>query len=182
MGIYASIQANMGANLFGVIIQITSICTGLSADLASWLLLTIMAIVAYFVHKPEVGLGTILSPFLNSLGMRIAMYLAPTTDLFAVQVMYLVVGLTILSFGVVLTIKSQLGTGAYDAFLFAFAHKYKKPYQLVKWILEGIMVIIVLLFKQPLTIATIISIFAVGFLIEWFDKLLDKVSFFRATN
>ncbi len=172
IGIVLMMKANIGLNpwwtfTFGIS-QIFGISTGLVVQIFGLLFITI----AYFLGvKP--GITTVLEMILIGLYIDfLSSFTFLIPDIFILQVLVSVIGLTILCFGLSLTISTGLGAGPKDSFTIAIMKKTNTNISQIKLIIEGSILIIGIIIGGPFGIGTIISTLLTGHLLSTFFKTL----------
>lgn len=92
------------------------------------------------------------------------------------RIMVLVLGITILSFGIGLIIKADLGCDAYTTLNLGISGTMHISYAIVQIVLNFIILaFIVVVDKSFINIGTIINLLAVGLLIEFYNTLINTL-------
>lgn len=140
------------------------------------LLCVFMIVVTFIVYRKNIGLATILALLITQYPMDFVYNNVTKPDSIALCLLLFIVGDIIISLGVALIIKSDLGMSDYEAFYFSFANRFHWNFVHVKYVCDAAFLLIVLLLDfSKVGIGTIISYLLTGKLIEFFNKKLDKL-------
>lgn len=144
----------------------------------------ILAIILFFDRK-IIGWGTIFNLVL--VGYMIEFFISmlesfidPTQFAFIVQLLITVVAILIFTFGVALYMDADLGVSPYDAIAPVITDRVSASYKTVRMIQDIVVVITAWILGGPVGVATFITGFLAGPLIDFFSnrftrKLSDKV-------
>lgn len=174
LGIYLSIQANIGLAPWDAFSMGISIVTGLSfGDVV--VLTGILIIGLDFFLKEKIGYGTLLNAILIGTFLDLISFLAPIPQMngYFSGISMLLLGQMIISFASYLYIGAALGCGPRDALMVALCKRVPKaPVGLVRGLLEGTVLLIGWLLGAKVGIGTVIAVFGIGFVIQWTFHLL----------
>ena len=120
--------------------------------------------------KQPVGLGTILDTLVIGKLCDLFLWLdfIPTFDFLPAQILMLVISLFICSIGCCLYTSAGLSVGPRDTLMIAISKKLTKtPIGVIKGAIEGIVFVIGVLLGGPVGVGTIISVFGIGFILQF---------------
>ena len=133
-----------------------------------------LLIVVFFINKKNIGLSTLFVVLLNQYPVD---FFSSIITLFCKfhDVMYCVIGAIFVAIGCNIMICSKLGMGIYDALLFGIAEKTNKSYVFIRYIVDGIFLVLTFLLKGYIGIGTIIPYLIVGNLITITQPYIKKL-------
>lgn len=135
---------------------------------------TIMILVAYILDKDNIGLGTILYMLLIDLPLSFFQGLLPNPGSIYASIVYSVLGVVFLAFGIELTVHTGLGTVAYEAFIYGLKKKFNYSFVLTKYVVDASLLVIAASFGQRIELGTIIYLVACPLIMEMMGKLIKK--------
>lgn len=134
--------------------------------------------VVFFTGRHMIGLGTIINMvlvgFLISGFSTLFSAVLPAADTLLMQAAYLAVALVIFDFGVSAYICAGSGTSPYDAIAPIVVERKNWAYRYVRWVQDIVVVIIAAILGGPVGLATVITAFFNGPLIEFFTKKFNE--------
>lgn len=138
----------------------------------------LILLIVFFVNRPMVGMGTLINllligPVSDYSTMFLEKQIQNPTPV--TKFLILAIGLVIMAMGVSLYTSTNIGTSAYDS-LFITIHK-KNPkisLGLARIITDAISIVIGYLGKAILGIGTILNVFLMGPMVEFFNKTTSK--------
>ncbi|ERK28983.1 YczE/YyaS/YitT family protein [Clostridium intestinale] len=174
LGVVLTIQANIGLAPWDAFSVGGSNITGITYG--NVVILTGVGILIFIVLlKEKIGLGTILNTVLIGamsdilLGLKII----PVMDNFFFGLIMLLVGQIVISFGSYFYIGQGLGSGPRDSLMIALSKRLPNvSIGVIRGGIEGTALIIGWLLGAKVGIGTIISVFGIGFIIQYTFKLL----------
>lgn len=174
LGVVLTIQANIGLAPWDAFSVGVSNITGITYG--NVVILTGVGILIFIVLlKEKIGLGTILNTVLIGamsdvlLGLKII----PVMDNFFFGLIMLLVGQIVISFGSYFYIGQGLGSGPRDSLMIALSKRLPNvSIGVIRGGIEGSALIIGWLLGAKVGIGTIISVFGIGFIIQYTFKLL----------
>lgn len=174
LGVVLTIQANIGLAPWDAFSVGVSNITGITYG--NVVILTGVGILIFIVLlKEKIGLGTILNTVLIGaisdilLGLKII----PVMDNFFFGLIMLLVGQIVISFGSYFYIGQGLGSGPRDSLMIALSKRLPHvSIGVIRGGIEGAALIIGWLLGAKVGIGTIISVFGIGFIIQYTFKLL----------
>ena len=181
LGVTLFLLANLGTDPFNVLIQglhrligSTRITHGTVHISICFLIILILL----FVDRSYIGIGTVICMFCG--GPIIDFFTLLLGPLFAGEVSLIVriavnfLGCVILAFGMTIVIKSEAGTGPNDLVAVVLSDKLKKPFGIVRVIVDLIFTGIGFALGGTVGIGTIICAFLVGPVANFFFPTVEK--------
>jgi uncharacterized membrane protein YczE len=156
---------------------------GLSLGVYQLIVNIIILILVFIFKKKYIGIGTIINMVLTGFfidfytGLFDAFFKAKMTIL--LQVVFLIVGIMIFTFGASFYMSAKLGNAPYDAIAPIIVDYTKSQYRIVRIAQDIFFVIVAFIFGGPVGVGTVINAFFTGPLIDfWNNKvsepLIDK--------
>lgn len=124
--------------------------------------------------KQSIGFGTLLDIFVigKTTDLILSLEIIPSIESLPIAIGCLVISLFIQSFGVYLYSSAALSVGPRDAMMIAIAKKFNHlSIGTIKGVIEGTVFIIGLLLGAPVGIGTLISVFGIGFILQFTLKI-----------
>ena len=173
-GVAISSQALLGTDPSVSFSQAASIKFGI--DFGTMITITniTLLIVVFFINKKNIGLSTLFVVLLNQYPVDFFSSIINHSDIFIVNVMYCVIGAIFVAIGCNIMICSKLGMGIYDALLFGISEKTNKSYVFIRYIVDGIFLVLTFVLGGYIGIGTIIPYLLVGNLIKYTKPYIDK--------
>ncbi|MBR2788064.1 MAG: hypothetical protein IKD94_02765 [Erysipelotrichaceae bacterium] len=157
--------------------EAVSIYTGRDFSVVANITETIMILAAYMFEKKNIGLGTILYMLVIDVPLSYFKQLLPNSGgSFAVSIIYSFLGVFFLSFGIELTIHSELGTVAYEAFIQGLKKKMNYSFVMTKYAVDAILLAVTVSLGEKLRLGTIICFLICPLLMEEIGRILEKHS------
>lgn len=130
-----------------------------------------MAVIVCLFNYRQLGIGTIVCLIVGAYTMDIAsLYIGTFTGIY--RILAFCLGLILMSLSIALASKTDIGKNPYDALCFSISNKINKKYNIIRFSIDSILLVIGLLLGGTLNIGTVISILCVGNLAEVFMKLI----------
>lgn len=134
----------------------------------------IILVLIFIFGKKYIGIGTVINMVLA--GFFIDFYTEIFTSLNLVahnilmQLLFLVIGILLFSFGASLYMGAELGNAPYDAIAPVIVDKTGAPYRVIRVIQDVTFSVVAFVFGGPIGIGTFISAFLTGPFISFFDQ------------
>jgi uncharacterized protein len=174
LGSFLTIQANIGLAPWEAFSMGGAYLTHLSYG--NIVVITgFIIIVIDFVYKEKIGFGTILNAILIGKFVDLIQFvnIVPKMSNFWLGLLMLLLGLFVICIGSYFYIGACLGCGPRDALMVALGKRLPKvPIGAIRGLLEGTVLIIGWLLGAKIGIGTIISVFGIGFILQFTFKLL----------
>lgn len=179
VGIVMTINANLGMQPWDVLHQGLSNKFGITIGMAT-IIVAALTMIADFIFGDNIGWGTVANMVLVGLFMDMIIYsgFIPEANEVASGITLLILGLLILSFGMVFYMDSGLGNGPRDGLMVCLQKKTGKSANTVKITMDIIALAIGILLGGKVGVGTIISAFGLGIAI----KIVFKICRFDATK
>lgn len=181
-GIGAISKINLGADPLTALYYALMNISGLSLGTITALFNAGMFIVGFLLNKKNVGIATILFIFVSKWPVDFGFQYAYVSDNLFINIILCILALYLIGLGAAFFIVSGLGANAYDSIVLGICdciHKEDK-FVVVKYILDGIALILALILKGPIGIGTILSFALIGVFTKLSQKMLIK--FFELNN
>lgn len=134
-----------------------------------------MVVITFILDRKQLGIGTLVSPFIIQMGIDIAFPLINIPSNQMINFLFFLLGLLGLSLGISMTICADVGKGSYDALLISLSNLFNKEYTIVRWIIDAVLIGLGLCLHGSLTAGTIVAILLLGKCITFFNKQYKKV-------
>ena len=173
LGAALSIQSGIGVNAWDTFAL--GIAKVLPLSYGTVVLYTGIAVLLIdLCMKQSIGIGTLADIFIigKTTDLILSLNILPTIQSLPIAIICLITSLFIQSFGVYLYSSAALSVGPRDAMLIAIAKKFNHlSIGMIKGIIEGAVFIIGFALGAPVGIGTLISVFGIGFILEFTLKL-----------
>lgn len=173
LGIFLTIQANLGLAPWDALNQGLTNITGMSFGTSS-IVISVVILLIDVALKEKIGVGTIINSVAIGLfvDMLYAIDIIPTSDSIWLSLAMLLGGMLLIAFATYLYIKAGLGAGARDGLMVALCKRLKKwPVGAVRALLEGSVLGISALMGAPIGVGTVITVLGLGFATELVFRL-----------
>lgn len=174
LGSFLSIQANIGLAPWEAFSMGGSYLTHLSYG--NIVVISGFVIIAIdFAFKEKIGFGTILNAILIGKFVDLIQFtnMVPLMSNFWLGILMLLLGQVIICIGSYFYIGSSLGCGPRDALMVALGKRMPKvPIGAIRGLIEGTVLIIGWLLGAKVGIGTVISVFGIGFILQFTFKVL----------
>lgn len=172
-GAALSIQSGIGVNAWDTFAL--GIANVLPLQYGTVVLLTgIVVLLIDLLMKQAIGIGTLTDIFVigKTTDLFLHLDIIPKIETLPIAIICLITSLFIQSFGVYLYSSAGLSVGPRDAMMIALAKKFHHlSIGLIKGVIEASVFIIGFLLGAPIGIGTLISVFGIGFILEFTLKL-----------
>ena len=171
LGVTLFLLADLGADPFNVFVQglfrtLSNFTTILTHGYTHASVCIIIMVILLFVDKSYIKIGTILCMIFGGPIIDFFTFLLKNIihsgNPFAIRILTLGIGCIILAFGMTIVIKSDAGTGPNDLVAIVISDKLKKPFGIVRIIVDFSFVLIGFSLGGIIGIGTIICAFLVG--------------------
>lgn len=167
-------QSGWGADAITVFYGGLSSTFAITVGLASTWTAIGMLILAGIIDWRQLGLGTLITPFFTQFGIDFAMGLIPHQQGTITFFMF-AIGLLLMAIGIAAMIDANLGKFSYDALILGIIGRTKKPFHMIRWTCDILLLISGMILGGSVTIGTFIAIFVLGKLIPFFTNLVNKL-------
>lgn len=173
-GVALAVKAGLGTSSLDVLIELVSRKVGISVGRITFFAQIIMVVTALILYPKNIGIGTVLALFLTQFPIDLVYSITPQSEVFIINLIMVSVGTVLTSLGSAMIIDAGLGMGTYEALTFSIAYRFNIKYLYVKYCLDAIFLILLIVFGGTIGIGTIISYLFIGKLIEIFKEILEK--------
>ena len=174
VGVAFTTKAGLGTNALDVLDEIIANKTGISFGRITFIAQILMIVFAFIFDRKTIGIGTLMAMFLTQFPIDITYSLINRSDSFIINLLMVIIGVIVMAFGASMIIKGKLGMGTYEALTISIANRLNVRFVYVKYVLDSIFLILVIIFKGNIGVGTIITYLFLGKLIELFNNLLDR--------
>lgn len=164
-----------GADPITVFYEGVSATLGVTQGTASNLTAIGMVLLTLLIDRRQLGLGTILAPFILGYGIDLFLSLPLEPPGIAANILLLVAGLGGIALGIACQIVANFGRASYEGLTISICEKYNKSYVVVRWCLDGLLLLSGVLLGGRLTIATLVAALLLGKLIAFFLSTLRRL-------
>lgn len=182
LGIQFTILSRIGAGAYDALNYNLSVFLDISLGTAM-IITTVILFIITMILKPrlEYFIGFLLAAFV---GLMIDFFskIIPSVDIFPLQVLYFILGMLNIAFGVALIICSKMPMNAMDNLMMIIVRKTKKPVALIKTLLEVLYAAVAIVLGYlsgigfgAVSLGTIIMTFLMGPLINIFLKVIKPI-------
>lgn len=182
LGIQFTILSRIGAGAYDALNNNLSVFLDISLGTAM-IITTVILFIITMILKPrlEYFIGFLLAVFV---GLMIDFFskIIPSVDIFPLQVLYFILGMLNIAFGVALIICSKMPMNAMDNLMMIIVRKTKKPVALIKTLLEVLYAAVAIVLGYlsgigfgAVSLGTIIMTFLMGPLINIFLKVIKPI-------
>lgn len=175
LGITLNVRANFGAD------PLTTACVGLcdifnlSLGVINLFMSGSQIVIGYILEKRNVTVFTFLSVLLVSLFIEITGFIIPVGTSLIYRIICLFFGVMLYAFGIAYQQGVNIGYNNYDVAVFGVMKVTKiKSYKVVRWIFDGIYLVIGFILGSTIGVGTVVVLLFTGILVELFVKLLKK--------
>lgn len=170
-------RINLGADPFTAFENVLKNATGLTLGTVAALINAIMVVVGYLLSKKNVGVATVLFIFVSKWPIDFGYEYCYVSNNKYINILLCVVALFLIGLGAAFFIVSSLGANAYDSIVLGISDRLNKgdKFVLIKYICDGIFLIIDVIFKGPIGIGTVLSFLLIGPFVSICKKALIKI-------
>ena len=136
-----------------------------------------MLIYAFMMERKTVGIGSFLSMFLIEFPIDLVYESVPRSGNYVIRIIYVLIGIVLISFGAELIVHAELGMGSYEAFMYTFVYRNGWKFTYVKYACDSIFLLLTILLKGHVGIGTILTYLLVPECMELASSLIRKIRF-----
>ena len=179
-GVALFLLGNLGADPFTSFQLAVGQLIGISVGTMSVILNVLILVAYFFIDRPLIGFGSIA--FAAGMGPCINFFYAllghtlPNPPSFALALIYISVGAVLLAAAICHYLALNLGAQATDLIALNIAKKTKKTYGFGLSCFNLVLFISAVLLGSPWGIGTLVCVFVVGRLVDWFSHFLNPIS------
>lgn len=179
LGVSLCLYGNVGVDPFTSMNIAFSSKLGISLGKFQLIVNAVLLVCVLLLQKKFIGIGTILNMVL--VGYFVEWFNILWTNIFTfemsiyISLLFLIVGVVILTFGASLYFSTQAGTAPYDAVGLILADKTGLPFRVCRIGTDVILVIISFVLSGPLGVATLVIALFTGPLIDFWNKRIARL-------
>ena len=141
---------------------------------ATTLFNVVVVIAVFFIDKKMIKAAMILSVFLTQYPIDYAINIYFKAPNLMIGILSDILSIYVFTLGAAMMICSDCGSNVYDGLILAVSNITKKKYIVIKYIADGLFILIGYLLGGEVGVGTIISFILVGFLINEHMKFINK--------
>ncbi len=173
-GVALAVRAGLGTSPLDVLIELLHFRIGISVGRLTFVAQILMVAIALILWPKTIGIGTVMAMVLTQFPLDLVYDLVGTHESFYVNLFLCILGTVLTAFGAAVIIHAGLGMGTYEALTFSISDRFKIKYLYVKYGLEAVFLLLLVLFHGTIGIGTLISYLFLGKLITVFIPLAEK--------
>ena len=136
-----------------------------------------MLIYAFIMERKTVGIGSFLAMLLVEFPIDLAYGSVPRTENYMIRIIYVLIGIVLISFGAELIVHAGLGMGSYEAFMYTFVYRKGWKFTYVKYVCDSIFLLLTILLKGHVGTGTVLTYLLVPKCMELASSLIHKIRF-----
>ena len=173
-GVALAVRAGLGTSPLDVLIELLHFRIGISVGRLTFIAQILMVTIALVLWPKTIGIGTVMAMFLTQFPLDLVYELVGTYESFYLNLFLCVSGTVLTALGAAVIIHAGLGMGTYEALTFSISNRFKIKYLYVKYGLDAIFMLLLIIFHGTIGIGTLISYLFLGKLITVFLPILEK--------
>lgn len=167
LGIVFAIASTWGPDPLSYLWAGISARYGISIGIANIIVTILLGIVVFVFEPKQMGLGTILSPFVIGLTIDGILPHFPMASNTMMSALFIIIGIYLYTLGVALYILQDLGRTTYDGVIYVLSHRLNINQAISKTIIDSMIVILALSLKTPIQIGPVFfAIFAGNLMVK----------------
>ena len=139
LGVAYFYKSELGADAMSSFVQGLNCQIHLSQGIWNSIVSISMVLTALYLDKKQVGLGTIIYPFICSYAINLGISIIPSSNSNMITIEYLFLGVFLVALSIAVTVKLNCGKDPYDAVIFAFMNRFNLKYNVIRWTMDGSM-------------------------------------------
>lgn len=181
LGVTLFLLANLGTDPFNVLIQGLHRLVGnerITHGTVHISICFLIILILLIVDRSYIGIGTVIcmfcgGPIIDFFTLLLGPFFSGDVSLI-IRIAVNIIGCVILAFGMTIVIKSEAGTGPNDLVAVVISDKLKKPFGIVRVIVDLLFTGIGFAFGGTVGIGTLICAFFVGPVANFFFPVVEK--------
>lgn len=169
------VQASLGSDAMTTLMNGMHNALGCTLSQCNMILNIMMILIAYLIDRKQVGIGSVIYPIISSQGINIGFMIIPVLSGY-LQVIGYLCGIVLLSLAIAIAAKTECGKNPYDALCFAIMDKKHIKYNLIRSMIDALMLVFGILLGGTYGIGTLISVLLLGTVAMLFMNLVNKWS------
>ena len=169
-------RSGIGGDSVSLLYQALTNKFGLSVGKWSFIIGMFELLVPIIFDRKKVGYTTLFYIIIGQYIIDFATYLLPQQNTILMGVVYTTIAIIIISLGSVICLASDMGLSIYDAFCFSITDHFKIKYVIVRYVADGLHLLLAFIFGELFGLGTIICFVTFGFTVDIIKKLIyDKL-------
>ena len=136
-----------------------------------------MLLYAFIMDRKTVGIGSLLSMLLIQFPIDFVYQSVPRTENNAIRIVYVLIGIVLISSGAELIVHAELGMGSYEAFMYSFVYRRGWKFTYVKYVCDSVFLLLTILLHGHVGIGTILTWLLVPKCMELASVPIGKIRF-----
>lgn len=166
-------EGGYGADPMSTLLQGMHATLHLSVDSCNNLLSFAMVITAFFIDRRQIHVGTILFPLVSTLSIQLVSPLVHAQTPIQ-QLLFAIAGVFLIAFAIAISAKADCGKNPYDCLSYGLMKKLHVNYRMIRWILDGTMLVSGIAMSGTFGIVTILNLAVLGTLVMYIMKAMDR--------
>jgi uncharacterized protein len=180
LGIALAVSGGHGGDPLAVMYHGIGEKLGITLGQANLIGNLVMFVIAYFVDRKHLNVGTIANPVLLAASIDVFLPLFKQPSLVPIQMIQSIIGVALIGVGIGIYTAANVGKAPYDALVFGLVSKYNLKIFTIRMLADAIFLIAGWALGAYFGIATIISVVIIGKIIEKTNGYCKKL--FREEN
>ncbi len=179
-GITLYLQAGLGVDPFSSFVSGFSNVTGLSYGRSSQTWMVILIVIAFFLERERLGIGTVINGLLTGFFVDLLLSMgafAATSSL--ARIVTLIAASIVMAVGIGIYISGELGEGPPEAIMIILHHRLKFSLKWTKIVMDVVFLILGALLGGQLGVGTILGVFATGPIVDRTNSFIKNISFLK---
>lgn len=172
IGIAFMTNANIGADPATLLYDTLAENVGLTVGRWVFILGLVMLIVPLIFDRKKIGYTTVFYVLICQYIIDFFIMILPKQDTLLMGIVYVVIGIILVSIGTTLCLAGEVGLTVYDSFCFSISDHFNINYPIVRYATDAIHLVAALLFKGKVQIGTIICLVGFAFSVNLIKKVL----------
>lgn len=169
------IVSGLGNAPWSVLAQGLSLQTGLTIGVSTFLI-SAMVLLFWIPLKEKPGLGTVMNILVIAIAIDIGVNTLPSSDIFIVELIYVITGITLVGIGSALYITCGLGPGPRDGWMTAIHKKSGIPVGRVRLMIELLVLVAGVILGGTAGLGTAMFAFLIGYSIALAFGVVARVT------
>lgn len=137
-----------------------------------------LLLITFIVKRKNIGIATFIVVFLNQYPVDFVTNLVPRSEYLVINILYILIGILLISIGCCTIMASKLGMGIYDAFVYGIADRINKSFLIVRYSVDSLFLILTIILKGYVGIGTILPYLLLGGTINFLrPRILKLIKF-----
>lgn len=166
LGIALAVSGGHGGDPLAVMYHGIGDKLGITLGQANLIGNLVMFVIAYFVDRKHLNVGTIANPVLLAMSIDVFLPILKQPSLVPLQMIQSIIGVALIGVGIGIYTATNVGKAPYDALVFGLVSKYNLKIFTIRMIADAIFLAVGWVLGAYFGIATIISVVIIGKIIE----------------